>query len=297
MPSNNSGPPPAPTVKLVKFLGHLCKVGQPTISQWLEEFETYARQAGITEANKAMSIFDHLRACARVEVLYHPEAVRLDYQSLVSLLKLRFGPTECVPSLSTTFHARVQLDGENLARYSRVLMRLHSHMEKAAVTRTEEDAFVLLRDNALKEQFVRGVSDRTVRQELRRIALSSADQSFLAMRDEVLSLLGDHNEVHRTVRVRGAKAEPDPVNTIVLQVLQSQQQPQSQVMQLASQQCQTPSQLQVILDQLPGLTGQLLLPAIMPTGPPNSIRPNPLDGLYASIVRSRAISSGNDQRS
>lgn len=268
--------PPAPTVKLARFLGHPRNGGEPTISQWLEEFETYARQAGITNANRAMAIFDHLGGCARDEVLCHPEAIRLDYQSLVDLLTLRFGPTESVPSLGTTFHARMQMDGETLADYSRVLMRLHSRMEKAAVTRAEGDALALLRDNALKEQFVRGVRDQSVRYELRRIALGSANQSFLAMRDEVLSLLGDHDEVHRTVRVRGAEAEPNSVDKVILQVLQSQQQLQSQVMQLASQQCQTASQLQAVLDQL---AGQPRLPApVMPTRR-SVTRPNPRDGL------------------
>ena len=58
-----------------------------------------------------------------------------------------------VPSLSTAFHARMHLDGETLADYSRVLMRLHSHMEKATATEAEGQALALLRDNALKEQF------------------------------------------------------------------------------------------------------------------------------------------------
>ena len=240
-------------------MGHPRHAGDPTISQWLENFETYARQAGVANADRAMTIFDHLGGCARDEVLCHPEAIRLNCDSLVKLLTLRFGPTESVPSLSTTFHARLQMDGETLADYSRVLMRLHSRMEKAADTRAEEKALVLLRDNALKEQFVRGVKEHSVRHELRRIALGSADRSFLVMRDEVLSLLGDHSESQRTVRVRGAEAEPDSVNQVIMQVMQTQQQLQSQMMQLASQQCQTASQLQAILDKLPGLVGQLQL--------------------------------------
>ena len=172
--------PPASTVKLTRFLGHPRHAGDPTISQWLENFETYARQAGVTNADRAMTMFDHLGGCAQDEVLFHPAAVRLNCYSLVKLLMLRFGPTESVPSLGTTFHARLQMDGETLADYS--LMRLHSRMEKAAVTRAEEEALVLLRDNAVKEQYVRGVKEHSVRHELQQIALGSADQSFLVMR-------------------------------------------------------------------------------------------------------------------
>ena len=271
--------PPAPTVKLTRFLGHPRHAADPTISQWLENFETYARQAGVANADRAMTIFDHLGGCARDEVLCHPEAIRLNCDSLVKLLTLRFGPTESVPSLSTTFHARLQMDGETLADYSRVLMRLHSRMEKAADTRAEEEALVLLRDNALKEQFVRGVKEHSVRHELRRIALGSADRSFLVMRDEVLSLLGDHSESQRTVRVRGAEAEPDSVNQVIMQVMQTQQQLQSQMMQLASQQCQTASQLQAILDTLPGLIGQPQFALPAPVMRDRQSRRNPQDGL------------------
>ena len=274
--------PPVPTVKLTRFLGHPHHAGDPTISQWLETFETYARQAGVTNADRAMTMFDHLGGCARDEVLCHPEAVRLNCDSLVRLLTLRFGPTESVSSLGTTFHARLQMDGETLADYSRVLMRLHSRMEKAAVTRAEEEALVLLRDNALKEQFVRGVREHSVRHELRRIALGSADQSFLVMRDEVLSLFGEHSESQRTVRVRAAEAEPDSVNQVLMQVMQTQQQLQSQMMQLASQQCQTASQLQTIIDQLPGLAcqPQLSLPAPgMRARPSAAARRSPQDDL------------------
>ena len=45
------------------------------------------------------------------------------YDALVALLKLRLAPHETVHSLSTEFQALVQLNGENLAEYSRVLCR------------------------------------------------------------------------------------------------------------------------------------------------------------------------------
>ena len=162
---------------------------------------------------------------------------------------------ESVPSLSTTFHAYMQMDLETLADYSRVLKHLHSCMAKATVTWAEEDVLVLLRDKALKEQFVRGVNDRSVRQELRQIALCNANESFLTMRDEELSLLGDNDEVQRTVRVHGAETEPDPVHRLFCRCCSH-----------SSRDC--PPRLDPILAMV-----------------------------CASVVRSRAISSGNVQRS
>ena len=57
----------------------------------------------------------------------------------------------------------MQSEGESLADYSRVLMRLHDGMEQAAATLAEGQALALLRDNALKEQLVCSGSATTVR--------------------------------------------------------------------------------------------------------------------------------------
>ena len=70
----------------------------------------------------------------------------------------------------------MQLESESLADYSRALMQLQNSMEQAAAS--ESAALVLLRDNALKEQFVQGVREKSVRQVLRRIAYHSVDKSF-----------------------------------------------------------------------------------------------------------------------
>ena len=157
------------------------------------------------DVDRAVALLDHLGGFARDEVLCQPERVHQDCKALVALLLLRFGPPETVPSLSLAFHDRMQLDSERLTYYSRVLMQLHNRMERAAASEAEGAALVLLRDNALTDQFVRGVREQSVRQELRRIALNSVDKSFHHMRDEALYILQEHDEHYRTTRVRGAE--------------------------------------------------------------------------------------------
>ena len=166
--------PHIPPFKLSRFMGHPKRGGDPTVAEWLQEFDVYARQTGVKDVDRAVALLDHLGGFAREEVLCQPERVRQDCKALVALLLLRFGPPETVPSLSTAFHGRMQLDSESLTDYSRVLMQLHNRMERAAASEAEGAALVLLRDNALKEQ--------SVRQELRRIALNSEDKSFHHMR-------------------------------------------------------------------------------------------------------------------
>ena len=248
--------PLAPTIKLAKFMGHPMTAGDPTLVEWLDQFDMYVRQAEVSDVDKAVVMFDHLGGCAREEVLCHPDAVQNDYGALVALLKLHFAPHETVHLLSAEFCARVQLPGETLAEYSRVLMGLRNRMEKAAATDVEGHALALLRDTALKYQFIEGVQEQSVRRELRRIAFHSAGSPFHHMRNEALYLFDNEEQP-------GALQGGDlsPVNSRLLEVAQMQQELQKQVVELASQQCQAAGQMQVVIDQLPSLAGQPQLAA------------------------------------
>ena len=89
------------------------------------------------------------------------------------------------------------------------------------------------------------------------------------MRNEALCLLDDKQHCAREGQ------DSSPVNCGLLDIAQMQQQLQTQVMQLAPQQCQTAGQMQVVIDQLPSLAGQPQLAA--PARPASSTRPNPRD--------------------
>ena len=78
-------------------------------------------------------------------------------------------------------------------------------MERAAASEADSAALVRLRGNPLKEQFVQGVREQSVRQELRRIAFHSVGKSFHHMRDEALYLFQEHDERNHTMQVRGAE--------------------------------------------------------------------------------------------
>ena len=196
-------------------------------------------------------------------------------ESLTALLRSRFGPLETVHSLQAGFPARMQLEGESLADYSRVLMRLHDRIEKAAATLAEGQAHTLLRDNALKEQFAQGVPQQSVRQELRRLALASSGRLFFEMRDEALLLLREDEEQSRRMRVRttcvdqvqsapfSSALSQVPVSsasvsdTLLSQMLQTEQQLQQQMLQLMSRQKQLHAQVTQLSSQQNEMTNQL----------------------------------------
>ena len=116
---------------------------------------------------------------------------------------------------------------------------------------------------------MRGVREQSIRRELRRIVLGSADGSFHDVRNEAPCLFQDYEEQRHSMRVRAAKMEPaqftdgalveacawetnsgsqDPV---VSQMMHTQQQMQTQMQQLMLLQRETTEQVQSMLNLAP----------------------------------------------
>ena len=95
------------------------------------------------------------------------------------------------------------LDNKSLADFSRRLMRLNSRMEQNTGSESEE-VLQSLRENSLKEAFVRGAREQWVRRELHRIEMS-LKASILDMRAEVLEFFRDQ-EVENKRKGREVRA-------------------------------------------------------------------------------------------
>ena len=181
----------APTIKLTKFRGAPSKTGDPTLKEWLDDLDTYAGQLSLTDKEKVSATVDHLAGSAREEVLCCPLKDRDEFSKLRELLRLRFGSPETVQSLNHAFYSREQLEGESLTDFSRSIMRLYDRMEAMATDSKEKAALNQLREGALKEQFVRGVSDPSVRRELRRLVVDHPESTFFELRNLALRLFQD----------------------------------------------------------------------------------------------------------
>ena len=68
-----SAPTPTP---LQRFLGHPESPGDPTVDEWLADFDVFVRQCGVPEGERAVVLVDYLGGFANEEVLCHPEEVR-----------------------------------------------------------------------------------------------------------------------------------------------------------------------------------------------------------------------------
>ena len=182
-------PTPTATISLPRIFGRPQSPSDPTIDEWLDTFDVFARRCCVPEGERAVLLLDYLGGCAKEEALCYPDEVRRDFGVLVSLLQRVFGPWETVTSLYADFYSRMQSVGETLAEFSRALIRLHQRIEGAPPTVAERQALVVLADAALKHQFVVRVRDEWVRHELRWLVLRSADRPFIVVREEALCLM------------------------------------------------------------------------------------------------------------
>ena len=68
--------PPDPPINLAEFMGYAMRAGDPTLVEWLDQFDAYAGQAGEKDTVRAVVLLDHLGGCAREEVLCQPDMVQ-----------------------------------------------------------------------------------------------------------------------------------------------------------------------------------------------------------------------------
>ena len=181
----------ASTIKLSKFTGHPRRAGDQTLNEWMADLETYSRQLGLSLNEQVNTALDHLGGTAKEEVLCSPLSERETLSSLLALLRRRFGAPETVQSLMSALYSRSQLHGESLADFSRALIRLFDRMESAAGDRSNREALAKLRETTLKEQFVKGVIDTSLRRELRKLIFDHESLSFFELRELALGLFPD----------------------------------------------------------------------------------------------------------
>ena len=201
-----------PTLKLTKFRGFPEKSGDPTVIEWLEEYEDYCHYYKLNPQEKTQVLLTHLADCAKDEVRCHDPETRGDSSALKAILISRFGKKESVQPLTSQLHARVQKPGESLAEFSSSLLRLYDRMESAASI-DEKEALAKMKDSTLKERFITGVKDRHFQRELRRTALSNPRMSFLDFRKEVLDLFQDEDFTPPRANIREVEIEAQRVSS------------------------------------------------------------------------------------
>ena len=174
-----------------KFDG-CCEDGTETpFSNWLEMFNLIVEPFHLSDEEKALVLVSNLTGPAREEILYClSNEERRSFKDVVKALRLCFS-REDSHYLRCLFHNRVQRDDEDLADFSRALMRLYAKLVDVADNETEAAALGQLRDEALSSLFVSGARDVRERFMLRRLSLRNRGGRFEVLRREALVILHD----------------------------------------------------------------------------------------------------------
>lgn len=99
---------------------------------------------------------------------------------LFAYLRNAFGERRSVTQLLQSFYNRKQADGEDLRDYSHALSQILSSVVKQSTNAISDE------NTVLRDQFIEGLKNATLRRELRKMVREKPHSSLLEVRDEAL---------------------------------------------------------------------------------------------------------------
>lgn len=184
----NRAPTSAPTHSFVyiprerhiqAFSGEYGKDGR-TVEEFIEEVERVLRTREQSREEHCDFILSLLRGPALEEVRLCMGGQSVETSDLYSYLRNAFGERRSATQLLQTFYNRRQADGEDLRDYSHALSQLLNSVVKQSSEAVPNERVVL------RDQFIEGLRDATLRRELRKMARDKPESSILDIRNEAL---------------------------------------------------------------------------------------------------------------
>lgn len=149
-----------------------------TFYDWLDELNATLSYRHFTRVEKAAFIYEQLGGEARQELKYRPQAVRLDPDLVLEILKEMYGQPPSLTKLQKQFFERRQKQGESVREYSHALMAIMEEISHCDVSEAWAGGF------ALRDQFAENVCDISLRRELKKIIRQQPTISFFDLRKE-----------------------------------------------------------------------------------------------------------------
>lgn len=151
-----------------------------TVDEFIEEVERAMRARSLRREDQVDFILSQLKGSALEEVKLCMGGQAKQPSDLFAYLRGAFGEKRTTPQLLHAFYARRQLDGEDLRDYSHALSQLlNSALQQSP--NVVADAQLALRD-----QFIEGVRDSTLRRELRRLIREKPESNLFDVREEAM---------------------------------------------------------------------------------------------------------------
>lgn len=159
--------------------------GDPTVDgrsvdEFLDEVQRAVRARGLGTEDQVDFILSLLRGSALEEVRLCADGESQELDDIISFLREAYSEKRSVAQLLQTFYSRHQQDGEDLFDYSHALSQIIR-----SVLKQKPDA-VSDAKMAVRDQFIEGVRDSSLRRELRKMRREKPESSLLDVRQEAI---------------------------------------------------------------------------------------------------------------
>lgn len=170
--------------KNARLRGRPVKESDPDVAEWLDDARQHLKVINDNDA-RIDFLMDNLGGQAKDEIRLRPRLERDTAENILKIIKDAFASTETLGALQQQFYQRDQKHGESLQNYSLALMKL---LDK--IVAKDENAVTDF-DEMLKERFVEGIRDSSLRREIRRFSFEKKSMSFGEFRQKVLQCSED----------------------------------------------------------------------------------------------------------
>lgn len=150
------------------------------VDEFIEEVERAMKNRGLPGEDQIDYILSLLKGPALEEVKLRMGGQARQPREVYSYLRDAFREKRSTPQLLHAFYARRQLEGEDLRNYSHALSQLLGSALQQSPNAVHDTQL------ALRDQFIEGVRDPTLRRELRRLTREKPESSLLDVREEAL---------------------------------------------------------------------------------------------------------------
>ncbi|XP_062593160.1 uncharacterized protein LOC134254638 [Saccostrea cucullata] len=215
--------------KIARLCGRPVKESDPDVAEWLDDARQHLKVIDDEDA-KIDFLMDNLGGQAKDEIRLRPRMERNTSDKILDIIKDVFASTETLGALQQQFYQRDQKHGESLQNYSLALMKL---LDKIVA---KDYKAVSDFDEMLKERFVEGIRDSSLRREIRRFSFEQKSMPFGEFRQTVLRWsedyksepLGKSCSVHETsiqesMKTKVTKSHDDGQLSDILDILKLQQ--------------------------------------------------------------------------
>ena len=165
--------------KLQKLYGRPKTDTDPEVSDWISDMRQHIED--LDESQKIDTIMGYLGGEAKDEVKLRPTEDRNTAEKILMIIETSFKVTASLAMLSQMLFNRIQQPDETIQKYSLALLKLNSKIQKKGGASLD--------DVSLIDKFVEGLSDDSLKRELRRLSREDPSMQFVKFREKVLDLV------------------------------------------------------------------------------------------------------------